>query len=341
MRERFGMYPRFSHCSTLCKTAVTGGVALLLAACAGETPTGVPGSSDAASTPTALSMTPGAAKTAASATNRLMRVLPTVQMMSESRRGATASGSATNSPWDLTYFGGPVVTTATSWDVYVNCTTSPAGCWGTGSLTPATFLRDLNQSDLIRVASQYLDENAEGRFAVSELSLNTTFTNNTAQQSDIFDVLASAVTATKATGYTNIYHVFLPKGTDMCIDATHCYSPNNPSTFTFCAFHGAVDFVVSATETLHVLYTVEPYQAVSACLLPTETRVIDATASALSHEFFETITDPDLDAWFNALTGNEVGDLCFGFRFSDEVGRRSYVVQEEYSNDIHDCTNKG
>jgi hypothetical protein len=201
-------------------------------------------------------------------------------------------------------------------------------------LTPATYLRDLNESSLIQVAGQYLGERPAGRFHVAELQTTATFTANTAQLSDIFNILASAVSFTNASGYTNLYHVFLPQGTDMCISAGDCYSPDNLSTFQFCAFHGSVDF-----GTTHVVYTVEPYEAVAGCSLPAQTRVIDGTASALSHEFFEAISDPDLDAWFNALTGNEMSDECFGFRFADLVGSHSYVVQEEYSNAIQDCTN--
>jgi hypothetical protein len=130
--------------------------------------------------------------------------------------------------------------------------------------------------------------------------------------------------------------VFLPKGTDMCMDSTHCYSPDNPSTFVFCAFHGSVDF----GSNRHVLFSVEPYQAVAGCEIPGQTPhgVIDATASVLSHEFLETVTDPDLDAWFNLLTGNEIGDLCFAFGNNEPMGGHSYVIQEEYSNSVHNCS---
>jgi len=126
--------------------------------------------------------------------------------------------------------------------------------------------------------------------------------------------------------------VFLPQGQDVCIDNTDCYSPDNTSVFAFCAFHGNVDLPQG-----HVLYTVEPYQAVPECVLPTEHRVIDATATALGHEFFETITDPDLDAWFNLLTQEEIGDLCFAFRVPQFIGHRTYTIQEEYSNSQHAC----
>ena len=67
---------------------------------------------------------------------------------------------------------------------------------------------------------------------------------------------------------------------------------------------------------------------------------IDATASTLSHEFFETITDPDGRSWFNLLTGFEVGDLCSPFGYNERLNRHSYMIQSEYSNAIHNCTDR-
>jgi hypothetical protein len=90
----------------------------------------------------------------------------------------------------------------------------------------------------------------------------------------------------------------------------------------------------------HVLFSVEPYQFVFGCALPGQTPhgVIDATSSTLSHEFFETITDPDGSSWFNLLTGNEVADLCSAFATNVFANGRFYSIQEEYSNKIHYCT---
>jgi hypothetical protein len=314
--------------STIVVPVIAG---LLLAGCDSHSPTAV--SSNAGDTgPVTFSVTAAAVSGAQASTQRLSKVFPTLSilMAAQSHTAATI-----NSPYDLTYFGGPVVVGATIRPIYVNCPTGPAACWGTGSLAPATFLRDLNESSLIEVANQYINEDATGKFgSIQELQTTTTFTGNIATLDDVFAILFAASNFTKASGYNNIYHVFLPAGTDMCMSTTDCYSPDNPATFDFCAFHGSVNF----GPHWHVLYTVQPYQAVSGCVLPTQTRVIDGTASTLSHETFETITDPDLDAWFNALTGNEVADLCFGFRPAQQIDTHSYAVQEEYSNSIHDCT---
>jgi hypothetical protein len=191
-------------------------------------------------------------------------------------------------------------------------------------------------SSLLEVANQYVGEDVPGHFTVSELQTSTTFAAGTANLDDIYSIIFSAAAQVNASGYNNIFHVFLAQGQDMCITATDCYSPDNPGTWTFCAFHGSVNFSLSE----HVLYTVQPYQAVGGCTVPAQTRLIDATASSLTHEFFETITDPDLSAWYNWLTGDEVADLCIGLRVNDRIGHNDYVVQEMYSNAIHACTNE-
>ncbi len=329
MRRTFGLQARFNRFSTMLAPALACSASLVLAACAADGPTSVASTGETANTPPApFTTTPGAG--ALARLGARYATYPTIQLGTQARGQIKARGSTTNSPWDLTYLGGPVVTTATSWNIYTNC---PESCWSTGSLTPATLLSDLNRSHLIQVDNQYLGEDAAGKFKVERLSTTATFTDNTAQIPDILSIVASAVAQTGATGYTNIYHVFLPQGTDVCISPTECYSPDNPSTFVFCAFHGS-----ATINGAHVLLSVEPYQAVPGCPLPTQTRVIDATSGALSHEFTETITDPDGDAWVNGLTGDEIGDLCFGFRFPVRLNKTMYVIQEEYSNAIQDCT---
>ncbi|HEX2249144.1 MAG TPA: hypothetical protein VHH32_02290 [Gemmatimonadales bacterium] len=243
-----------------------------------------------------------------------------------------------NSPFDLTYWGGPVITRATSYTVYVNCPQRAAVCWGNGTLAPSDFLRDLNRSDFMNIVREYTGAEAKGNFVVSAMRTEASFTNNRATLQQIFQILSDAVTTTGASGYTAIYHVFLPQGTEMCISAGNCYSPSDPASWTFCAFHGSVNF----GATRHVLFTVEPYQGVAGCSIPGQTPqgLIDATASTLAHELFETITDPDLDGWSNGLFGYEISDLCSSFGSNQLLNGRRYFIQSEYSNKLHMCTNR-
>jgi hypothetical protein len=321
--------------------ALLGAAALTLAACQSDNPTGVPANAK----PQSFEVTSAdyaAARTASTNSKPFYQAA-----IADKKYLGQRSGISTNivqSPWDLTWNGGPVVTHATQWNIYVNCTMpTPAGCWSTGALTPRTLLRDYQGSSMIEILGQYTHVDPTGKFAtVNELSTNMTFAADsttgtpTMTQNDLLAILHKASAMTTKSGYDQIYHIFIPQGTDMCSAPGNCYSPDNPSNFVFCAFHGSADF--DNHGGWHVLYTMQPYQFVGGCDAPNQPRVIDATASTLSHEFSELITDPDLDAWFNDLTGNEVSDLCFTFRNPEQLGANNYVIQEQYSNTVHACT---
>jgi hypothetical protein len=85
---------------------------------------------------------------------------------------------------------------------------------------------------------------------------------------------------------------------------------------------------------------VEPYQGVDGCRIPGQTPhgLIDATASTLTHELIETITDPDLDGWYNGLFGFEMSDICFAFANNALLNGHNYFLQLEYSNGQHMCS---
>jgi hypothetical protein len=258
--------------------------------------------------------------------------------------------SATRYPGDLSYQGGPVVEYAESHPIYLflktGCTS--AACWG----TPATFLANLGASTFIHVTDQYTHNSADNRYTLGGSYHSTiTLTSMSAPLTDQdMQAYAHAAAAAKGQdGYGHIYHIFLPPGQDVCFTATDgtCYSPDVPSTFYFCAYHGSVDF----KDVGHVLYTVEPYQNVSGCQVEPGTPnglLADSTASVLSHETFETITDPDGNAWWNtaslSLGGSEIGDECeFVTATSFDVptfyiNDKKYGVQREYNNARHACT---
>lgn len=256
-------------------------------------------------------------------------------------------------PGDLSYQGGAFVEHAQSHAVYVfnkavNCTT--AACWG----NPEGFLQDLAESDFIHVTDQYVGRHDGNRYTVgSHASVALALPKVPLTDSNVLAVVHAVASQTKQTGYNHIYHVFLPPGTDECFDAsfTVCYSPDNPATFFFCAYHSSIDFL----DIGHVLYSVEPYQNVRGCDVAPGSpngQLADSTDSVLSHELFETITDPDGTAWWNrtsnALFGSEIGDECSFIIFlpgavyfdppAFNIGDKKYAVQSEYDNSAHACT---
>ncbi len=248
-------------------------------------------------------------------------------------RGAAVRAQTLHYPADLQYNGGAVVTSALSHNVYVDCA---ASCWG----DPQEFLDNLNDSTFIHVVDQYVHATTNYRYRFgANYSAYVKFSTNSMSEDQIVNLVHLAALRIGG-GYHNIYHVFLPAGIDTCISGTtQCYSPDVPQNWVFCAYHSSVDFSDKAG---HVLFTVEPYQAVPGCAVTNgpNSMLIDSTDSTLSHEYIETITDPDPNSsWFNQNFNGEVADLCAGYDDNDLLYFRRYEIQEEYSNKVHACTN--
>jgi hypothetical protein len=247
-------------------------------------------------------------------------------------------------PADLSHpFGGPVVKSAESHPLYVDCA---ATCWG----NPAKFLTNLGKSEFIHVADQYVGSTADNRYTVGTTGIISYPIFTELSDNDVLQIVHTAASVL-GTGYDHIYHVFLPQGVDLCfVGTTECYSPDNPSTFVFCAYHSSVTF----SDIGHVLFTAEPYQNVPGCamLQPSPNGgLVDSTSSVLGHETFETITDPDPPTgWIavnsNGVFGEEIGDLCPGVDltgpfFKDPISvinGKKYEIQPMYSNKYHACS---
>lgn len=236
---------------------------------------------------------------------------------------------------DLAFNGGPVQTGANEYDILVNC--NDESCWG-GMISK--FQSDLFGSNMMSILSQY---NASGTYSAAGDYPATYDTSAQLGDQDIFNILYQVITANNLpTGYGSEYHVFLGSGVQQCSQsAGGCYDQNGG----YCAYHGSNDW----SDIGHVLYSVEPYQDVQGCQvsnLPSPNGSLqDSTASTLSHETFETITDPDIAAnnvaWYNQ-TGGEIGDLCApaaGVPTGNvQLGADTWEIQMEYDNNVHDCS---
>jgi hypothetical protein len=254
---------------------------------------------------------------------------------------------------DVTYGGGHVLTSAVSHAIYLQplsgnpCTI--AACWG----DPEGFLRDLGRSDFIHDVDQYVGVYGGERYTVGfHATVNYSPPTTPLLDTDIQAFVHAVAVKSGASGYGHIYHVFLPPGQDECADSTFdaCYSPDIPAAWIYCGYHSSVDF----PDIGHVLYTLQPYQDVVGCQVQPGTTngvLVDTADSTLNHEMFETITDPDGDAWTNtssAYFGDlEIADECLFFdtqNFDDSevptflIGAHMYAVQTVYSNEQHACS---
>jgi hypothetical protein len=217
------------------------------------------------------------------------------------------------------------------------------------------FLSDFGKSNFVHVLDQYIGLTTNDRYTTgTSIFAGYAFFagDNVISQNALFGIVHAAVRTLGPghNGYTHIYHVFLPKGVDTCFDLSGvCYSPDNLSSFTFCAYHGSVTF----SDVGHVILSVEPYQNVIGCQAapPNPNGIVaDSTDWALSHELSESITDPDPPTgWvsFSSLdtAGFEIGDLCQPLVNSKlqfllptlVLNRHKYQLQLEYSNRYHAC----
>jgi hypothetical protein len=259
-------------------------------------------------------------------------------------------------PGDLEYQGGAVLPTSVQHSIFTDPSSScpPNSCWG----EPIGFLSDLDKSEMIHLSDQYVGTSAPHRYPVGANFVVPSYNPSAGVGQPFTDldlaILAYSVAAqTGGLGLGNIYHIFLVPGQDVCFDNTFsvCYSPDNDNTFFFCAYHGSAQ----DSKGNVVLYTVEPFANVSGCKVPPDTpngQLTDSTNNVLSHETFETITDPVGTGWWNTLNlvdyGAEIGDECAFLRFTStdvfydpnlvRLNRNRYAIQPEYSNSQHACS---
>ena len=104
----------------------------------------------------------------------------------------------------------------------------------------------------------------------------------------------------------------------------------------FCAYHG----VISAHK--NVTYTDLPYMTDAGANCGKDSvngsgGLLDGVSIVEGHELAEAITDPLLNAWYDA-SGNEIGDKCAWTGLGDiTVSGRSFAVQPLWNNKFNEC----
>jgi hypothetical protein len=257
----------------------------------------------------------------------------------------TAAGPATT---DLNFHGGPVIAATQHTFYFLNCPSSCFSDWG----IPFKFLTDLFiglDIPFVHVSDQYVGVTASGRYLTSGSGVQLTGTQpHTLTDSQLRALIMIGVKFQFPNGggggYNRMYSFFLPQGQDLCFDnSTSCYCPDNNcngGTFAFCAYHGSFNSTDAVGAPIHIIYQAQPYLNVPGCQVTNGPNgsLIDSTNNVLSHEIFETITDPDLNAWWRTSDGSEIGDIC-NFNLTNPIlfNGNSYTIQKEYSNQAHQC----
>ncbi|MDP9107367.1 MAG: hypothetical protein M3N49_15740 [Candidatus Eremiobacteraeota bacterium] len=264
----------------------------------------------------------------------------------------TRRTSSANTPFDVLYYGGAIIGGALQHPLlvntnYNNCLVTPSSsttCWGKPGLTAS----DISASEYLRtLLQQYTNLSQANRYPrgdqgflnISVLAPRPGVRNPVVGESDILLMVYNAAVQF-GFGYGHIYHVFLPPNIDTCFDQrAACYSPDNFSSFAFCGYHSSV--VVGGQK---MIYTVEPYQDVRGCGFTGGVNttngddLVDSTANTLTHELFETITDPDPGTGWESPAGYEIGDQCVGYFSTLNMNGSYYTVQSMWSNVFGLCT---
>jgi hypothetical protein len=146
-------------------------------------------------------------------------------------------------------------------------------------------------------------------------------------------------------GLQHIFFVFTSYGEGSCFDST-----NTQCAFSlYCAYHG--EFTSGSTPILYanMPYTGTSLQACGVSTSPNGDQDADSTINVTSHEHMETVTDPELNAWYDSA-GNEIGDKCawnFGSvtldgGLANQVwNSHFYILQQEWDNATSSCVQSG
>ncbi len=259
-----------------------------------------------------------------------------LMLLRTERRRAGEGETRIKYPADLVRKNGPIMKTAASFNVYVNCKSGGEGCWG----DPEGFEKDLTGSRFAALLKQYTNSDPSAYTFGGAFTVKYRTYTKLLYQNDLLAIVHAALMRNgKQAGYSAMYHVFLPEGTDTCFDRSRsCYSPDQPRTFDFCAYHESVAF---KDIPKNVIVSIEPFQKVGFCASRASSgasALTNSTASTLAHEMFESITDPGpAFAWFNFTFYDEVADLCQTFQWKTPVGGTVYSLQPMYSNAYHAC----
>jgi hypothetical protein len=217
---------------------------------------------------------------------------------------STAATSPVAGPANIPYNGGAVLPSSTTYAIW----------WGKRSDFPADavegiddFLSDLDGSDYLHIADQYFfGQKAHTRFGGNFFDVSS---NPPTQDPPTVDLVAE------------IYKVLVSNGQKPDPTAVYMlYTSNFPNENYYCAFHDydpapdgtIIHLAYLPTPTINLLANDQMGCPIDFDPLIKPNPYSDSTrglADSTAHEFMETITDPNVDAWVDP-NFTEIGDLC-------------------------------
>lgn len=248
-----------------------------------------------------------------------------------------ASGASSG----ITYHGGPVTHAITTYAVFWD----PAGAFQASTEQLVTGYLEGGAHDsggtqnVFSVAAQYTDATGSAGYSQSyggtfvdrdpyPTSGGCTTTTASAQTclngSQIVSELESFVAANGLpVGFSDIYILLTPDTVVTCIDGT-----TECSTNSYCSLHSYASVGSSTLLYIEMPFTLlDSASDAKSCQNDGNAQLQapnadpgfgDVALKSLSHEELETISDPLLNAWYDA-NGNEIADLCNGLAWNPDA----------------------
>ena len=271
----------------------------------------------------------------------------------------------------LIYHGGPVMASNTNYAFYWDPAGAPAYAAGYQTGINLYFERLAHDSggdqNVDSVSTQYGDSG--GEFAAYNSHFAGALVDTDAYPANGCHAAAICLTDAQLqaelksyvkahalpTGLAAEYFILTPPGVESCFEAAGNSCSAGSSSPEFCAYHG---FIANGASS--IVYANDPYtEGVEGCDSgehPSESPAEGTIQGGLSHEHNESITDPELDAWFDAK-GNEIGDKCRTFVPATEYGPPLgtapdgapynqvvdgglYLYQQEFNNETLECAQR-
>ena len=235
---------------------------------------------------------------------------------------------------NMTYHGGSVMTqTANVFAIFWE----PSGSTVSSSYNSLLrrFFNDVHGTTYYTILQQY--KNSSGSGPVTGQLAGSFVDTRSYPSNPMFDsdIQAEVSHAQSVNGWTssihNLFFVFTARGENECFDTSQ-----SQCTFTtFCGYHS---FFGSNTLYAFIPYTGTNLNACGVPRTPNNDINADSSINVSSHELAEAVTDPLLNAWFDA-NGEEIGDKC-SFTFSSTNSANGdtfmngdpYEVQLEWDN---------
>ena len=262
-------------------------------------------------------------------------VMPTNQLTGTTPTGFAATGNG------IEYHGGPLM--ISPHNVYFIWYGNWSGNTAT-TILPA-FISGLSNSPYFSINTTY--ENGSNQNIGSGVTMAGQIFNNYSNGSTLSDSAVQGVVQSAVLGGS------LPRDANGIYFVLTSADVNESSGFctSYCGWHTHFSSIFTGGTDIKYAFVGNPDRCPSSCISflnqsngPNDNRGADGMANVIAHELSETVTDPDLNAWYHNSLSGENGDLCnfnMGSTFTASngtqanvtLGGRDFLVQQNWLND--------